>query len=135
MPFSNETRARAAEVIALDINSARELDLAPRVRAAMTEADLDRRFGAGFEIAHARLRSRVNRVHCNVYDATPDRLGRFDLVHCGDLLLHLDHAFLEMALDEAVDQRVAPAQALALKWGCDTDQGLHGAWDSTTNVH
>lgn len=82
-------RRGAAEVIALDINSARELDLAPGVRAAMTDADLDRRFGAGFEIAHARLGSRVNRVHCNVYDATPDRLGRFDLVHCGDLLLHL----------------------------------------------
>ncbi len=82
-------RRGAAEVVALDINSARELDLAPRVRAAMTDQDLDRPFGSGFAYAHGRLGSRVRRVHCNVYNAIPATLGQFDLVHCGDLLLHL----------------------------------------------
>lgn len=82
-------RRGAAEVVALDINHAGELDLPWRVRAGMSEADLNRRFGAGFELAHAALGSKVKRVHCNIYDLTPEKLGHFDLVHCGDLLLHL----------------------------------------------
>lgn len=82
-------RRGAAEVVALDIERATELDLPWRIRAGMGEAELQRRFGAGFELAHATLGSKVKHVHCNVYDLTPDRLGQFDLVHCGDLLLHL----------------------------------------------
>ncbi|MEJ0017319.1 MAG: class I SAM-dependent methyltransferase [Acetobacteraceae bacterium] len=82
-------RRGAAEVIALDIARAAELDLAPSVRAAMTQEDLERRFGAGFTLAHERLGSKVRHVHCNVYDLSPDRFGLFDIVHCGDLLLHL----------------------------------------------
>jgi tRNA (mo5U34)-methyltransferase len=82
-------RRGAAEVVALDIRTAGELDLPWRVRAGMGEAELGRRFGAGFALAHATLGSRVQHEHCNVYDLTPERLGQFDLVHCGDLLLHL----------------------------------------------
>lgn len=90
-------RRGAAEVVALDIEQARELDLAPHVRAGMTEAELDRRFGAGFALAHARKCSKVRHVHCNVYDVSPERLGMFDLVHCGDLLLHLRDPALALA--------------------------------------
>jgi tRNA (mo5U34)-methyltransferase len=82
-------RREAAEVVALDIATAAELDLPWRTRAGMTDADLNRRFGAGFSLAHAALGSKVRHVHCNVYDLTPDLFGQFDLVHCGDLLLHL----------------------------------------------
>ncbi len=82
-------RRGAAEVVALDIERAAELDLAWRVRAQMDQAALDRRFGAGFALAHRTLGSKVRRVHCNVYDISVEKLGRFDLVHCGDLLLHL----------------------------------------------
>lgn len=90
-------RRGAAEVVALDIKQARELDLAPHVRAGMTEAELNRRFGAGFALAHARKCSKVRHVHCNVYDVSPERLGMFDLVHCGDLLLHLRDPALALA--------------------------------------
>ncbi|WP_198157713.1 class I SAM-dependent methyltransferase [Methylobacterium nodulans] len=82
-------RRGAAEVIALDIRSARELDLPWRLRETMTEAELDRPFGEGFRLAHEVLGSAVKHTHCNVYDLSPERLGRFDFVHCGDLLLHL----------------------------------------------
>lgn len=82
-------RRGAAEVVALDIESAAELDLAWRVRAGMDKAALDRRFGQGFALAHKTLGSKVRRVHCNVYDLTVEQFGQFDLVHCGDLLLHL----------------------------------------------
>jgi tRNA (mo5U34)-methyltransferase len=82
-------RRGAAEVVALDIRTARELDLPWRLRESMSEADLDRPFGEGFRLAHSVLGSRVKHVHCNVYDLGPEKLGVFDLVHCGDLLLHL----------------------------------------------
>jgi tRNA (mo5U34)-methyltransferase len=82
-------RRGAAEVVALDIATAAELDLPWRVRAKMSEAELARQFGRGFRLAHATLGSKVRHEHCNVYDLSPERLGMFDLVHCGDLLLHL----------------------------------------------
>jgi tRNA (mo5U34)-methyltransferase len=82
-------RRGAAEVVALDIREKRELDLPPRTRAAMDEAALSARFGEGFALAHAALDSRVGHLHCNVYDLSPERAGMFDLVHIGDLLLHL----------------------------------------------
>lgn len=82
-------RRGAAEVVALDIATAGEIDLPWRVRARMTEAERARSFGAGFRLAHEALGSKVKHVHCNVYDLTPEKFGMFDLVHCGDLLLHL----------------------------------------------
>jgi tRNA (mo5U34)-methyltransferase len=89
-------RRGAQEVVALDIASAAELDLAPRVRAAMTETQLNRSFGGGFRLAHAHYGSSVRHVHCNVYDMKPADLGCFDLVHCGDLLLHLRDPLLAL---------------------------------------
>lgn len=82
-------RRGAAEVVALDIRQRRELDLPPRMRAAMSEEDLSRPFGEGFALAREALGSRVMPLHCNVYDLSPERAGFFDLVHVGDLLLHL----------------------------------------------
>jgi tRNA (mo5U34)-methyltransferase len=82
-------RRGAAEVVAIDLETASELDLPWRVRRDMDAEGLARRFGGGFEIASRALGSKVRRVHCNVYDLNPDQLGTFDLVHCGDLLLHL----------------------------------------------
>src|SRR5205814_1869874 len=72
-------------------------DLAPSVRAAMTEAQLKRSFGDGFRLAHAHYRSKVRHVHCNVYNLKPADLGRFDLVHCGDLLPHLRDPLLALS--------------------------------------
>ncbi len=82
-------RRGAAEVVALDVATASEIDLPWRTRATMSQQDLDRKFGAGFALAHAVLGSKVRHVHCNVYDLTPEMFGMFDLVHVGDLLLHL----------------------------------------------
>lgn len=90
-------RRGAAEVVALDIASAAELDLAPRVRAAMSGADLARSFGGGFNLAHAQFESKVRHIHSNVYSMTPAALGgQFDVVHCGDLLLHLRDPLLAL---------------------------------------
>ena len=82
-------RRGAAEVVALDIASLAEVDLPYRVRRGMDAAALSRPIGEGFRLAHETLGSKVRHEHCNVYDLTPERFGMFDLVHCGDLLLHL----------------------------------------------
>ena len=82
-------RRGAAEVIALDIETAADLDLAPAVKARMTPADLQRRFGEGFELVHRIRNSQVQRVAMNVYDLSPENLGTFDFVFCSSLLLHL----------------------------------------------
>ena len=82
-------RRGAAEVVAIDVPSLGDVDLPPRRRAAMTEAELAIPMGQGFEIAREALGSRVRRERMNVYDLSPERLGTFDLVHLGDVLLHL----------------------------------------------
>jgi tRNA (mo5U34)-methyltransferase len=46
--------------------------------------------GRGFRIAHEALGSSVERVELSVYDLSPDRIGTFDVVVCGSLLLHLE---------------------------------------------
>lgn len=82
-------RRGAAEVVALDVWEKREIDLPPRTRAAMSEEELSLAYGKGFSLAHKALGSKVQPLHCNVYDLSPERTGLFDLVHVGDLLLHL----------------------------------------------
>jgi len=88
--FELEKRG-AAEVVALDIDSFAEIDLAPARRAQMSAAELSRKVGVGFEIARSSLGSRVRRRHGSVYDLSPAQHGTFDLVFCGDLLVHLSN--------------------------------------------
>lgn len=82
-------RRGAAEVVALDVREKREIDLPPRTRAAMSEPELSFAFGRGFALAREARGSHVQPLYCNVYDLSPERAGMFDLVHVGDLLLHL----------------------------------------------
>lgn len=84
-------RRGAAEVLALDLERPADLDWQPQRRARATPQELELRLGGGFALAHEVLRSRVQRVVCNVYDLGPARFGEFDLVHVGDLLLHLNN--------------------------------------------
>lgn len=84
-------RRGAEEVVALDIRNARELDLPTPVRERMTQEELDRPMGDGFSLVHEAKQSKVRKVHCNVYDLGPDVAGTFDIVHIGDVLLHLQN--------------------------------------------
>ena len=84
--FEMERRG-AAEVVALDLPGSDALD-APTSLRAMVNWELDEQKEARFELAHTALRSQVRREVRSVYDLGPD-LGVFDLVFCGDLLLHL----------------------------------------------
>ena len=88
-----EMERRGAEVVALDVDHERDYDWPPRRRPPVLSA-LDR--GAGFRMARERLGSSVERVTCNIYDATPEELGTFDLVFCGVVLIHLRDQLLAL---------------------------------------
>jgi tRNA (mo5U34)-methyltransferase len=47
------------------------------------------RGGEAFERVRDHLGSSVRREHCNIYDLAPERVGLFDFVYVGSVLLHL----------------------------------------------
>ena len=75
----------AREVVALDVDDEAQLDWPARRRPASLAPGR----GDGFRELRERLGSKVERVSLSVYDATPERLGSFDLVFCGSVLIHL----------------------------------------------
>jgi tRNA (mo5U34)-methyltransferase len=91
LAFELERRGAQA-VVATDIGDPADWDwalglrsLGPEVLASMAGA----KTGTGFAIAKGALGSSVERVEINVYDLAPERVGTFDIVVCGSLLLHL----------------------------------------------
>jgi SAM-dependent methyltransferase len=91
LAFEMERRG-AAEVVAIDIDDHTKWDWPPDVRAQGGEnlaklAGPEK--GRGFRIAAAALGSKVDRKPISVYDLDPAAVGRFDVVVCGSLLLHL----------------------------------------------
>jgi tRNA (mo5U34)-methyltransferase len=90
--FEMERRG-AEEVVALDLDDERELDWPPRRRG---EADPAVRRGDGFRLARELLGSSVERVDCNLYEASPAELGSFDLIFCGSVLIHLRDQLLAL---------------------------------------
>ena len=85
-----ELERRGAEVTAIDLARTSDLDLPPPIRRRLVSDGLDGPLGQGFALAAEALGSGVERVVRSVYDLDPDDLGTFDLVHVGDLLLHLE---------------------------------------------
>jgi tRNA (mo5U34)-methyltransferase len=88
--FEMERRG-AKEVVAIDLDDPFALDWPYDRRrsgpAAVAAWGAER--GPGFAEAKARLGSRVERRNRSVYDLDPEADGRFDVVLCGALLLHL----------------------------------------------
>jgi tRNA (mo5U34)-methyltransferase len=87
--FEMERRG-AAEVVAIDVLDVRRADW-PVTAVAETIERLERRHaqGSGFEIAADALGSRVKRLDLSVYELDPMRVGTFDVVYLGSLLIHL----------------------------------------------
>jgi tRNA (mo5U34)-methyltransferase len=84
--FEMERRG-AAEVMAVDLEDPDRLDWPASLRD-VTEKTLDRTKGERFDLVRDALGSKVKRELRSVYEIDTD-LGRFDLVFCGDLLLHI----------------------------------------------
>jgi tRNA (mo5U34)-methyltransferase len=94
LAFELERRG-AAEVVATDIEHHEDWDHLPRRREAAIAFynETAGTKGAGFTIAAEALGSRVQREWINIYDLSPERVGTFDIVVCGALLLHLRSPF------------------------------------------
>jgi tRNA (mo5U34)-methyltransferase len=79
-------RRGASEVLAVDLDDPERLDWPASLRS--TVKTMDETKGERFELARLALGSRVDRHLRSVYELDTD-LGQFDLVFCGDLLVHL----------------------------------------------
>lgn len=87
--WSFEFERRGGDVTALDIDSTDDVDLPRQARGHATLTGVTDSLVDGFDLAHRLLGSKVSRVAGSVYDLDPDQLGLFDIVHSGDLLVHL----------------------------------------------
>jgi tRNA (mo5U34)-methyltransferase len=91
LAFELERRG-ASEVVATDISdpSGWDLPLMTRLRGAEVLRQMaGEKTGEGFRIAKRLRGSSVERIEINIYDLTPERVGSFDVVVCGSLMLHL----------------------------------------------
>lgn len=91
LAFELERRG-AAEVLATDISDPSGWDWPVLSRERGTEvlaSTAGEKTGQGFEIAKHALGSSVQRVEVSIYELSPESLGRFDVVVCGSLMLHL----------------------------------------------
>lgn len=86
--FEMEKRG-AAEVVAIDVSRKSEADMPVQARQEMLRNGADGTTGDGFRLAHGELGSRVVREMMSVYEVSPERLGAFDFIFVGDMLLHV----------------------------------------------
>jgi tRNA (mo5U34)-methyltransferase len=87
-------RRGAAEVLAVDIEDHRLWDWPADARPGVADVDRDVAFrgppkGAGFRLLAEAMDSSVEWRPISIYDLDPAVVGRFDVVVCGSLLLHL----------------------------------------------
>ncbi len=125
-------RRGADEVIAADISRFAEIDFPNQARAVLAEEGLDAEVGAGFRVAHEALGSSVERRPCSVYDLNPETFGTFDLVHVGDLLLHLESPIRALrAIRSVTSGRAMIVDCFDPGLGEETIVSYQGGW---TNV-
>jgi tRNA (mo5U34)-methyltransferase len=89
LAFELERRG-AREVVATDVTDHTGWDWPPDMRARAPELGaIAGEKGAGFRIAKELLGSSVERLEISAYDLSPERVGSFDVIVCGSLMLHL----------------------------------------------
>lgn len=98
-------RRGAAEVIAVDLDDPERLDWPASLRERVVKT-LDQTKGERFELARQALGSRVQRELRSVYELGPD-LGSFDVVFCGDLLVHLKDPITAVERIRSACRRIA----------------------------
>lgn len=89
-----ELERRGAEVTTVDIDDPKHWDWPPRLstkahRATKESVIESTDLGRGFRLAHDLLESKVKQERLSIYDLSNDRLGTYDLVVVGSILLHL----------------------------------------------
>ena len=87
--FSFEMEKRGAEVLAVDLPRWMEHDFGPHYKPDRTLEELESYLNEPFKLAKRVLGSKVKKRSLNIYELSPKKLGLFELVFCGSLLLHL----------------------------------------------
>jgi tRNA (mo5U34)-methyltransferase len=92
--FSFEFERRGADdVVALDLRDWKEHDFPPETLERLKKQGFAERWQRNskirFELVRDYLGSRVKKVEMTAYEISRNRLGTFDLVFCGSLLMHL----------------------------------------------
>jgi tRNA (mo5U34)-methyltransferase len=93
--FEMERRG-AAEVVAIDIEDHTLWDWPADARPGLVDMDRDPGFsgppkGDGFRLLAELTGSKAEWRGLSIYDLSPETVGRFDVVVCGSLLLHLQN--------------------------------------------
>lgn len=111
--FEMERRG-AAEVVAFDIDDLLLEDV-QGIGSDPVREQFRGRARRAFELAGAALGSRAQRLSLSVYDASPQRLGTFDFVFVGSVLLHLQDPVRALrALRSVVRGRLLSCEAIHL---------------------
>lgn len=82
-------RRGAAEVVSVDLADASRQDWQRPPTDAEKLTQGSGRATQAFEVVRDALGLDVDRVDCSLYDLSPEKLGRFDFVFMGNILLHL----------------------------------------------
>jgi tRNA (mo5U34)-methyltransferase len=106
--FEMERRG-ADRVTAIDVACLGDCDHLPAARARLTkETRESQSWPERFATAHRARRSNVYYKICNVYNLSPEAVGgMFDVVYCGDLLLHLKNPLQALINIRSVTKEMA----------------------------
>ena len=106
--FAFEMEQRGADrVVAIDVARVGDCDWTPRMRSVLGPFADNDSWPAHFRMAHRMRRSSVDYRYCSVYDLSPYTVGRFDVVFCGSLLLHLQSPLLALHAIRSVTREMA----------------------------
>ena len=134
-----EMERRGAEVVALELPRLSDRDFPPAVKR-LIRSQADTSPGRRFELARRALGSKVELVRLTIYDIEPSRLGRFDFVHAGDVLVHLRDPVGGLSAIRSVTSgqaHIADVIDPRIAGGPGTDLNLasyQGGWDVTDLV-
>lgn len=71
----------------------------------------------GFDIAKRCLSSKVNGIKMDIMNATPKKIGRFDVIIFAGVLYHLEHPYLALSV---IRNLLNPSGRLLIETHCDT---------------
>jgi len=87
--FTFELEKRGAQVVATELPSWFDHDVGPKYVPDKPLEVLEKYLHEPFLLAKKILKSKAKLKKINIYDLSPKKIGKFDLVFCGSLLLHL----------------------------------------------
>lgn len=110
--FEMEKRG-ASEVVGIDVATTDQRDWQMPWRLQPQENLLPKTFAA----VKAALGSKAEHVRCSLYDASPERLGEFDFVFIGSVLIHLRDPVMALRALRTVTAGTLRSYEVQLYWG------------------